>query len=65
MGAFGAETVVVQGDVANDEDCRRIAAAAEPFGRIDALFNNAGTTKFAGHADLDAVSAQLSTISIR
>jgi NAD(P)-dependent dehydrogenase (short-subunit alcohol dehydrogenase family) len=58
VGAFGAETVVVQGDVANDEDCRRIAAAAEPFGRIDALFNNAGTTKFAGHADLDAVSAQ-------
>lgn len=57
-GAFGAETVVVQGDVANDADCRRIAAAAEPYGRIDALFNNAGTTKFAGHADLDAVSAQ-------
>src|SRR6201999_3276430 len=34
------------------------AAAAEPFGRIDALFNNAGTTRFANHADLDAVSAQ-------
>lgn len=57
-GALGAETVVVQGDVANDADCRKIAAAAEPFGRIDALFNNAGTTKFAGHADLEAVSAQ-------
>lgn len=56
--AEGAETVLVQGDVANDADCRRIAAAAEPFGRIDALFNNAGTTKFANHADLDAVSAQ-------
>lgn len=57
-GALGAETVVVQGDVANDADCRRIAAAAEPFGRIDALFNNAGVTKFAGHADMESVSAE-------
>ncbi|WP_337186996.1 SDR family NAD(P)-dependent oxidoreductase [Phenylobacterium sp.] len=56
--AHGAEAVLVQGDVANDADCRRIAAAAEPFGRIDALFNNAGTTKFANHADMDAVSGQ-------
>lgn len=56
--AHGAETVLVQGDVANDEDCRRIAAAAQPYGRVDALFNNAGTTKFNGHADLDGVSAQ-------
>jgi NAD(P)-dependent dehydrogenase (short-subunit alcohol dehydrogenase family) len=48
----------VQGDVASDEDCRRIADAARAFGRIDALFNNAGTTMFARHADLDAVSAE-------
>ena len=56
--AEGAQAVLVQGDVASDEDCRRIAAMAEPFGRIDALFNNAGTTRFANHADLDAVSGQ-------
>jgi NAD(P)-dependent dehydrogenase (short-subunit alcohol dehydrogenase family) len=56
--AAGAQSVVVQGDVGEDADCRRIAAAAEPFGRIDALFNNAGTTVFAPrHADLDAVNA--------
>lgn len=55
----GAEAVLVQGDVALDEDCRRIAAAATPYGRIDALFNNAGVTKFApNHADLEAVSAE-------
>lgn len=54
----GAEAVLVQGDVASDEDCRKIAAAAQPFGRIDALFNNAGVTRFAGHHDLEAVSAQ-------
>lgn len=57
--AHGAKAVIVQGDVASDGDCRRIAAAAQPFGRIDALFNNAGVTKFApNHADLDAVTAE-------
>jgi 3-oxoacyl-[acyl-carrier protein] reductase len=57
--AKGAQGVVVQGDVAVDEDCRRVVAAAAPFGRLDALFNNAGVTKFApDHGDLDAVSAE-------
>src|SRR5689334_3205217 len=55
--AHGAEAVLVQGDVASDDDCKRIAAAAEPYGRIDALFNNAGTTTFNTHANLDGVSA--------
>lgn len=57
--AKGATAVLVQGDVASDADCHKIVAAAEPFGRIDALFNNAGITKFApNHGDLDAVSAE-------
>lgn len=57
--ALGARAALVQGDVADDADCRRIADAAAPSGRIDALFNNAGVTKFAPqHADLDAVSAE-------
>ncbi|HEX3699048.1 MAG TPA: SDR family NAD(P)-dependent oxidoreductase [Phenylobacterium sp.] len=55
--ALGAKAVLVQGDVAKDEDCRAIAEAARPFGRIDALFNNAGTTTFAAHGNMDAVSA--------
>ena len=55
----GAQAVLVQGDVGEDADCRKIADAAKEFGRIDALFNNAGTTVFApNHADLDAVSAE-------
>ncbi|HET9159536.1 MAG TPA: SDR family oxidoreductase [Caulobacteraceae bacterium] len=54
----GAEAVLVQGDVSEDAACRAIAAAAEPFGRVDALFNNAGMTKMAqNHADLDAVNS--------
>lgn len=53
----GAEAVLIQADVAEDEGCRRIAAAADRFGRIDALFNNAGTTKqVPNHADLDGLS---------
>jgi 3-oxoacyl-[acyl-carrier protein] reductase len=56
--AAGAKAVLVQGDVASDEDCKKIAAAAAPFGRVDALFNNAGQTTFANHADMDAVSAE-------
>src|SRR5689334_5836437 len=52
--AEGSKAVLVQGDVAQDADCRRIAEAAAGSGRIDALFNNAGITKFApDHADLD------------
>jgi 3-oxoacyl-[acyl-carrier protein] reductase len=52
----GADAIAVQGDVGQAADCLAIAEKAQPFGRIDALFNNAGTTKFAGHADMDAVS---------
>ena len=53
----GAEVVVVQGDVSRDEDCKRIVAAAAPWGRLDALINNAGTTKHVPHSDLDGLSA--------
>lgn len=54
----GAEVVVVQGDVSRDEDCRRIVAAAAPWGRLDALINNAGITKHMDHGNLDGLSAE-------
>ena len=54
----GGEVVVVQGDVSRDEDCRKIAAAAAPWGRLDALINNAGTTKHMPHDNLDGLSAE-------
>ena len=53
----GAEVVVVQGDVSRDEDCKKIAAAA-PWGRLDVLVNNAGTTKHVPHGDLDGLTAE-------
>lgn len=47
-----------QGDVAEDADCRRVAKAVlAKWGRIDALVNCAGTTKFVAHTDLEGLSA--------
>jgi 3-oxoacyl-[acyl-carrier protein] reductase len=49
---------VVQGDVSRDEDCKKIVAAAAPWGRLDALINNAGITKHMAHDNLDGLSAE-------
>src|SRR6201994_1995356 len=54
----GGEVVVVQGDVSRDEDCRKIAEAAAPWGRLDILINNAGITKHMAHENLDGLSAE-------
>jgi 3-oxoacyl-[acyl-carrier protein] reductase len=57
--AAGADAELFQGDVANDADCRRMAAAAmERWGRIDVLVNSAGTTKFVSHYDLEGISSE-------
>jgi 3-oxoacyl-[acyl-carrier protein] reductase len=57
--AANAAVKVVQADVANDEDCRRLAAAASEWGRLDILINNASVTKHvANPADLEALSAE-------
>ena len=53
----GAEVAIVQGDVGDDADCKKIAEAASRYGKIDALVNNAGITKHvSNHADLDGLS---------
>ncbi len=55
----GGDALVIRADVADDADCRRMAAAAlERWGRIDGLVNNAGTTRFVSMRDLDALSAE-------
>ena len=57
--AAGGDAVVVRADVAEDGDCRRLAAAAlERWGRLDGLVNNAGTTRFAAMRNLAALSAE-------
>lgn len=51
--------LAVQGDVSLDADCRRIASTVrEKLGAIDALVNNAGTTKVVPHDQLDGLSAE-------
>jgi 3-oxoacyl-[acyl-carrier protein] reductase len=55
----GVETLLVQADVSDDGECRKLAwAAMDRWGRIDGLVNNAGRTKFVNHRDLDGLSAQ-------
>lgn len=54
----GNGSIAVQADIADDSQCRALAAAArDAFGRIDLLVNNSGKTKFANHEDLDALDA--------
>jgi 3-oxoacyl-[acyl-carrier protein] reductase len=54
---LGVKAVAFRADVAVDAECRAMVAAAEnAFGQLDVLVNNAGTTTFIPHADLDAVT---------
>lgn len=56
--AAGADAVTLQGDVADDEVCRALAReAAQRWGRIDAVVNAAGATRFVPLADLEGVNA--------
>ena len=53
----GVQAIVVQADVSKDDDCRAMVAQAEKaFGRLDVLVNNAGTTKFVQHDNLDGLA---------
>lgn len=53
----GAEVAVVQGDVSIDANCRRIAEAANGWGGLDALVNNAGITRHVEHSQLEGLEA--------
>lgn len=55
--ALEARAVSIQGDVAQDSDCKNlIAETLSAFGQLDVLINNAGATKFVGANDLDGLS---------
>lgn len=56
--AGGGDAVAVAGNVADDADCRALAAAAlERWGRIDALVHSAGVTQFVAMDDLAGQNA--------
>ena len=55
--ALGGAAIAVAADVAEDAACKSLVQATlDKYGRIDALMNNAGETKVAPAADLDALS---------
>ncbi len=57
--ALGVKGIAVQADVADDSACRKmIDIAVAEFGRLDVLVNNAATTSFIPHDDLDAVKPE-------
>lgn len=58
-GAAGAEALCRRADVADDAACRRLVQATlAKWGRIDALVNSAGTTRYVDHADLDGLTPE-------
>ena len=57
--ALGVKSIVCKADVAQDAECRAmIEAALRAFGRLDVLVNNAGTTTFVPHDNLDPIDAE-------
>lgn len=58
VAAQCGDALLVQADVGEDAECRKLVKAAlDKWGRVDALVNNAGTTKFVKHGDLEGLSA--------
>ncbi len=55
----GAGAIALQGNVAEDADCRRMVdQAVERFGRLDAVVNSAGATQFVPIHELDKQNAE-------
>jgi 3-oxoacyl-[acyl-carrier protein] reductase len=56
---LGAQAITIACNVASDTEVRQMAERCQhEFGRLDAVINNAGTTHFIPHADLEALSEE-------
>ena len=57
---FGVEVLSISADVGDESMCiKTVTETVDKWGRIDALVNNAGTTKFVfNHADLEGLNAE-------
>jgi 3-oxoacyl-[acyl-carrier protein] reductase len=57
---LGVKAVAFQADTADEAACRgMVRKAVEAFGRLDILVNNAATTSFVPHDQLDALNDEL------
>ena len=57
--AEGVETLMVKADISDDSECRRLVEETiDKWGRVDALVNNAGTTKYVAHDDLEGLTPE-------
>ena len=55
----GVQSLAVQGDVASDQDCRRLVeTAVRQWGRLDVLVNNAAVTKTIPQDRFDLLDAE-------
>ena len=60
LQSLGADAIALQADVSNESQVKAmIATTAERFGGLDVLVNNAGTTQFIAHSDLDALTDEV------
>ena len=60
LSNLGSEGVPYRASVANEGEVRAMVdETLARFGRLDVLVNNAGTTRFIAHADLDAVTDEV------
>lgn len=59
ISELGVRGIAVAADVSDDAACRRmVETAVREFGRLDVLVNNAATTSFIRHSDLEAVTTE-------
>ncbi|HXC78754.1 MAG TPA: SDR family oxidoreductase [Candidatus Acidoferrum sp.] len=56
----GPDAMAHKADISNENEVKAmIAAVKERYGRLDVLINNAGTTRFIAHPDLDALTDEV------
>ena len=57
---LGADVLVHKADVSKEPEVKAmVAATVDRYGRLDVLINNAGTTHFIPHPDLDALTEEV------